>query len=227
MSKLESFINHLLINNTDIKKHLLKAHEAEREGCYPALVEETGKIIRLMEEGTLVARDLPYIEQLNNADDMVNAIVQDSFDCRLGYTPEGCFALEIPRLLPKKEQGSTAYIRDTLYKCLKEFFRTEMPHRFNKVVLIYKYTYERNNPKVRMRDHDNIECNMVTDVLNTFFLQDDDPKFCEHHFLSDFGDISRTTVFIVPEEQFPSFYKNLKNGKIDMENLSAEYPFKI
>ena len=54
-----------------------------------------------------------------------------------------------------------------------------------------------------MRDHDNIETNMVTDIVAMYVLPDDHPAVCSHYYCSAAGEEERTEIYIIPKHDFP------------------------
>jgi len=121
----------------------------------------------------------------------------------IGFTVEGWFGLRIPALLPKKDTGSADYIRSFLYPAMRDFFMGKEPVRFTDCVLAYRHVYDRSRPERRLRDHDNIEINMVSDIVAMYVMPDDGPKICSHYYCSAEGNEERTEVYVVPREQFP------------------------
>ena len=112
-------------------------------------------------------------------------------------TAEGWFSIRIPALLPKKASGSADYIRSYLYPAMRKFFEGK-PR-----VLAYRHVYDRSRPERSMRDHDNIETNMVTDILALYVLPDDHPAVCSHYYCSAAGSEDRTEVYVIPKHDFP------------------------
>lgn len=121
----------------------------------------------------------------------------------IGFTAEGWFCLRIPALLPKKDAGSADYIRSFLYPAMRDFFMGKEPVRFTDCVLAYRHVYDRSRPERRLRDHDNIEINMVSDIVAMYVMPDDGPEICSHYYCSAEGNEERTEVYVVPKEQFP------------------------
>lgn len=121
----------------------------------------------------------------------------------IGFTVEGWFGLRIPALLPRKDAGSADYIRSFLYPAMRDFFMGKEPVRFTDCVLAYRHVYDRSRPERRLRDHDNIEINMVSDIVAMYVMPDDGPKICSHYYCSAEGNEERTEVYVVPREQFP------------------------
>lgn len=121
----------------------------------------------------------------------------------IGFTAEGWFGLRIPVLLPKKGTGSADYIRSFLYPAMRDFFMNKEPVRFIDCVLAYRHVYDRSRPERRLRDHDNIEINMVSDIVAMYVMPDDGPEICSHYYCSTEGKEERTEVYVVPRLQFP------------------------
>lgn len=120
----------------------------------------------------------------------------------IGFTKEGWFSLRIPALLPKKSQGSAEYVRSFLYPAMKEFFDGLAPVRYTDCILIYRHIYDEKRPERRMRDHDNIEINMVSDIVAIYVMPDDGPEICSHYYCSAKGQTNRTEVYVLPKSEF-------------------------
>ena len=132
-----------------------------------------------------------------------DAIISDTIPVEVGFTAEGWFSIRIPALLPKKASGSADYIRSYLYPAMRKFFEGKPPVRFRDCVLAYRHVYDRSRPERAMRDHDNIETNMVTDILALYVLPDDHPAVCSHYYCSAAGSEDRTEVYVIPKHDFP------------------------
>lgn len=123
----------------------------------------------------------------------------------MGFTAEGWFCLCIPALLPKKGGGSADYIRSFLYPAMQEYFQKKEPVRYTDCVLVYRHVYDRDRPERRMRDHDNIEMNMVSDIVAMYVMPDDAPTVCSHYECSVMGEDDHTEVYVVPGTEFPKW----------------------
>ena len=75
--------------------------------------------------------------------------------------------------------------------------------RYQDCVLIYRHVYDRARPERKMRDHDNIEINMVSDIVAMYVMPDDSPAVCSHYYCSTAGQEERTEVYVVPKKEFP------------------------
>ena len=96
--------------------------------------------------------------------------IKDCIPVEIGFTEERWFCLRIPALLPKKAGGSADYIRSFLYPAMRAFFEKRPPVRYQDCVLIYRHVYDRARPERKMRDHDNIEINMVSDIVAMYVI---------------------------------------------------------
>jgi len=157
----------------------------------------------------LTARQLPAYTGNPQAQKMTDQIIANNIPVRIGFTPEGWFAVIIPALLPKKQKGSADYIRGFLYPAMGEFFRGKQPVRYTDCVLIFRHIYQRDRPERRYRDHDNIEINMVADIIALYVLFDDSPLSCFHYYCSAPGDENKTEIFVVPKNEFAAWKTNV------------------
>ena len=78
---------------------------------------------------------------------MIEAAVSESFPAEVGFTAEGRFCLRLPLLLPKKGDGSPAYIGDSLYTAMKRFRRDKPPVCYPHNVIAFRHVYDRKRPE--------------------------------------------------------------------------------
>ncbi len=161
------------------------------------------KLAEISESAVLLTRVLPAYTGAANALAEVDKIIAATIPVEIGYTAEGWFAVRIPALLPKKASGSPDYIRAFLYPAMRRFFEGKEPVRYQNCVLVYRHVYDRSRPERAMRDHDNIETNMVTDIVAMYVLPDDHPAVCSHYYCSAEGSEDRTEIYVVPKDDFP------------------------
>ena len=129
------------------------------------MYEHALKLEEQMEQAVLLSRTLPAYTGKPLAQAEVSNIERLNIPLEIGFTKEGWFSLRIPALLPKKSEGSAEYVRSFLYPAMKEFFEGLAPVRYTDCILIYRHVYDEKRPERRMRDHDNIEINMVSDIV--------------------------------------------------------------
>ncbi len=207
LERISKKTNKLLRIEEDIKLYF--ANGMINEGYALCLELEN-----LAESLTLLTRQLPCFTGRPKAKFDVNNIIKSNVKVEIEYMPSGWFHLKMPTLLPKKDKGTTAYIRDFLYPALEEFFSQNEHAKFEKCHIIYRHLYEKNRPQRAYRDHDNFEINFVTDAIGLFTMIDDSPKHCSHHYYSAVGEKDETEVFVIPYESLQAWIT-----KYDDENL--------
>lgn len=184
--------------------------------------DEALKLEEVSEHLTLFARALPAYTGNPNADYDVKNLMKELIPVDIGFTEEGWFSVRIPMLLPKKAHGSADYVRSFLYPAMQTFFEGKSSVRYRDCVLIYRHVYDINRPERKMRDHDNIEINMVSDIIALYVMPDDGPEVCSHYYCSAAGAKERTEVYVVPKNEFWNWLKSENNmpeeGAILYEN---------
>lgn len=204
-----------------------KLRKLEHQLQYAIELSHTGQTVasfraafeaeKTAEKLTLQMRTAPAYTGIPSAKKQTEQILQSTVPIRIGYTQQGWFFLRIPCLLPKKEGGSTDYIRGFLTPAMDAYFRYGYPKKMSDCVLIYRHVYDSSIPERRWRDHDNIELNCVTDKVAQYVMEDDTPVCCRHYYCSAPGKESVTQVFVVPKNEFPEWLKT-------EENMSDEGP---
>ena len=180
--------------------------------------EQAMRLEEAAERLVLLTRVLPAYTGSDVARLEVDNTMKLCIPVDMGYTAEGWFCLCIPALLPKKGSGSADYIRSFLYPAMQEYFQRKEPVRFTECVLVYRHVYDRNRPERRMRDHDNIETNMVSDIVAMYVMPDDAPSICSHYECSVMGEDDRTEVFVVPRMDFPQWLLQENESLKEEEN---------
>ena len=87
-----------------------------------------------------------------------------------------------------------------------KFFNGRPRIRYRDCVLVVRHVYDKTRPERKMRDHDNIEVNMVTDIVATKVMPDDNPNVCTHYYCSAAASEDRTEVYVVPKHDFPMWF---------------------
>lgn len=167
--------------------------------------EQALRLEETAERLVLLTRALPAYTGSDMARRDVESSMKRCIPVNMGFTAEGWFRLCIPALLPKKGGGSADYIRSFLYSAMQGYFLKKEPVRFTDCVLVYRHVYDRERPERRMRDHDNIETNMVSDIVAMYVMPDDAPSICSHYECSVMGENDRTEVYVIPRTDFPQW----------------------
>lgn len=168
--------------------------------------EKAMKLEEVSEKTVLLTRALPAYTGRPTAEADVDNLIAQNIQMEIGFTVEGWFSLRIPALLPKKGTGSTDYVRSFLYPAMKAFFDGKPPIRYKDCVLVFRHVYDRSRPERQMRDHDNIEVNMVSDIVAMYVMPDDSPSVCSHYYCSADSSEDRTEVYVVPKHDFPIWF---------------------
>lgn len=167
--------------------------------------EQALRLEETAERLVLLTRVLPAYTGSGMAKRDVENAMKRCIPVDMEFTAEGWFRLCIPALLPKKGSGSADYIRSFLYPAMQEYFQKREPVRFTDCVLVYRHVYDRERLERRMRDHDNIETNMVSDIVAMYVMPDDAPMVCSHYECSVMGEDDHTEVYVVPGTDFPQW----------------------
>ena len=166
------------------------------------------EIIACTERIARLARELPVSVGIQNAKEEVNEVVGRELKIIVEQTREGWLKVKLPFILPKKEKGSSAYLRDVLYCALQDYFSDREPVKFDHSVIVVKHVYGKGR-KDRMRcDHDNFEINFITDAIALFALPDDSPEHCKMFSYSERGEKEHSCIYLVPEQDFMKYYSH-------------------
>ena len=201
--KLNSIIRRAksIISDAELAKKMHENFEFDEANKYTMKLEDTAE--RLV----LTARELPVCTWKVGAKEDVENQYSEILNIKIGFTQTGLLAVIMPLLLPKKENGSAEYIRQNLYITLSKFFKDKPYLKLRDVFIVYRHVYDERYPERKMRDHDNIEINMVNDCISTFVLEDDSPGICNHCYMSAVGYGERTEVYVVPKAKIQEWFE--------------------
>lgn len=179
-----------------------KASRKQYQDVYDAGFETVDSVEKL----ALLCRSLPCYTGHPKAKQEVEMLLGTTVPVEMGYTEQGWFLLRMPILLPKKEKGSPEYVRGFLYPAMRRFFNETDSKWFDPCVLIFRHIYDQTRPEREYRDHDNIELNAVVDAVALRSMADDKALRCRHFYCSAPGLKDCTEVYVVPKEEFPSWF---------------------
>ena len=200
---------------------LMQGWDTEYAYAYSLRIHEEAERIALL------ARNLPCSLGLRDAEERVRSEMEKIIPVEIGYTKEGWFGIKMFSLLPRKEHGDVNYIRQCLYYEMRKFFGYTAHEHQKDCVLIYRHVYYNGFPELQMRDHDNIEINIVTDVVAMYVLCDDGPSVCRHYYCSAKGSANRTEVYVVPQTDFEKWLEAEKEMPDEGVELFPEAPKNI
>lgn len=193
-------------------------------GHFEAAFEHAMRLEDTAERLTLLTRVLPCYTGRPNARSEMEKVILAAHPVEIGFTAEGWFSLRIPLLLPKKEAGSTEFIRAFLYPAVHRFFKDKEPVRYTDCVLIFRHVYSRDRPERQRRDHDNIEVNMVADIVALYTMPDDGPMVCSHYYCSAAGRDERTEIYVVSKTDFKAWLDVEKSMRDEGLELYEKLP---
>ena len=192
-------------------KRTVAAFEALTSAGSPALANDAAWLLeRRTEELTLLARSLPIWAPDPDRGHSVQPPDLSPFPVQIRQTAEGWLHLTLPALLPKKNSGRGNLVYAGVAAAMRKWCSGRKPLRFTDCVLVFCHVYDRMRPMRRMRDHDNIECKSVTDVLALYAMPDDGPAICSRYECSVAGDADRTDVYLVPSASFSAWLEQEK-----------------
>lgn len=187
------------------------AFEALISAGSPALANDAAWLLeRRAEELTLLARSLPIWTSDPDRGHSAQPPDLSPFSVQIRQTAEGWLHLTLPALLPKKNSGRGDLVYAAVAAAMRKWCSGRKPLRFTDCVLVFRHVYDRMRPMRRMRDHDNIECKSVTDVLALYAMPDDGPAVCSRYECSVAGDADRTEVYLIPRAAFPTWLEQEK-----------------
>jgi hypothetical protein len=121
---------------------------------------------------------------------------------------EGWYRIVMPVLLPGKRSGqSSAFIEAPLRYAVERYAREHSPERLLECVVCFRHIYGPDFPERAIRDHDNIECKKVQDVIADKLMVDDAGVYCSNFHVTCMGAKDVTEVYVIPAGLFPEWLK--------------------
>lgn len=127
---------------------------------------------------------------------------RDDYPIKMGFTPQGWFALWMEPLAATKDNASKVRIRKILTPAMRDFFAEKPVIRYPKSTIIIRHVYDRDFPISGYRDYDNVEVKFVVDLVAMYMLVDDGPLHCNVYHCCTTGNESHTEVYVLPQEEF-------------------------
>lgn len=207
---MEQFYKDVHSLSTLLKKSTDLINTINNEKDPNVLIEHTFTLERLSERIANTARLLPHISGIKEHEILAEDIMIEEMDITIALNERGWYVIKIPSLLPKKEKGNASYIRAAVFKALERYFANGHDVKFDtKTILCFNHIYSLERPWRHMRDHDNIEINVIVDAIALFLLKDDGPTKCNHYHKSEKettpNQMDRTEITLLPEKDFSLF----------------------
>lgn len=216
MDKSLSLIEGLLFKENE--KLVLRNH----------VLQEVFNYERIAERVCNNARMLPIATGISGARKDVEETILEGCNVEVGFTEKGWFIASIPSLLPRKEKGDASWIRATYQIGMKRYFDSHERRKFKEpCTIIFDHRYSPLRQQREMRDHDNIEINVVVDITALYVLIDDAPLRLSHYYCShvaaskeirleegvlNLNDDDRTLIYVVPSSEFKQWLNDNERG---------------
>ena len=125
----------------------------------------------------------------------------------------GVVEITLPSLLPKRRQRQNSeFLLDPLYYALDKHMKTHAMPKYRHCVVCFSQIYNRDFPKRRIRDFDNLELKQILDVIAAFIMVDDTGILCDAYITTGFGDSDYTRVSVMDKNRFMEWLENRKNS---------------
>ena len=200
MNKVDFMIKKLMEEHDDISetlKTLSQTDYVKNEEVFNSLSE---KINMLSEKFSCSVREFcqkTYSVSRNN-------VYQNAAEAQgIEVHKEGNqIVIDLPFLLPKKKGKDVRFIGDPLRHQFEKLSETEKLKFNEKVVICIVHMYNNESVKARCYDYDNLESKRILDVITSFTMVDDSPKYCDVYHTSKLCDKDKTRIFVMPEKEF-------------------------
>lgn len=192
-------------------KHMLE----EKEKDFNSIYERCDKISVMAAKNVQRIRKLPVEFGSKEGYAHVRKELAETANIKFEYFDYHVLHIILPDLIPLRprlNQGNYAlknnvdfdYIRSSYSDAfLQEFRKGKFRTYSQKVVIFYVNYYKRNE---MIRDHDNLDSKIITDIITQHLLIDDDPT-CVSTFMDfSYGKFDHTEAYVIPEEYFPNFF---------------------
>lgn len=210
---MSSFLEILKCNKNCVKnisKYLRLLSEIDVEKDKQELKYLLSKLLSSSDNLVHNSRQIPlelgveFIDGESVYDYTENLIVESS-GVKVDYIKENWLALRLPAIPPKRGKTYSQYLILPLEYALQKFFQGQPFQDERKMVLTYRFVYSNAVPRKSYRDYDNLEVKKITDILVSHTTISDHPTIINNYYCSAQGEEIHTEVFLVPEEEFPSW----------------------
>jgi hypothetical protein len=124
----------------------------------------------------------------------------------------GIMEITLPCLLPKRKQRQGAeFLLDPLYFTLKSYADKAPPPKFRHCVVCFSHIYNKELPKRRIRDYDNLELKQILDVVSTFIMVDDGGLLCDAYNTTELGNADCTIISVMDKDKFADWLAERQN----------------
>ncbi len=214
LKNIDSII--FLNNKLQSKLNELKSLLAEKK--FQAVYNLCDKLAVDSEKIVQQIRKLPVEFGCKDGYTRVRNSIAAAADIKFKYLQHNILHIILPDLLPPRvryDAGSKKithrvdydYIRSSYMEAFNvEFRKGKQRIHTKQVVLVYINFYESD---LLLKDHDNLDPKIITDIITQHVLIDDNPKWVAHYMDYGYADKNHTEIYVVPFEIFPNFLVTL------------------
>lgn len=146
------------------------------------------------------------------------SVADDNYPIEFFYM-EDILKIVLPEILPHRlrindndnrlvTMQNYAFNKQRIYnKFAKEFEYGKFKIYDERVVLFFNNIY--TDAKFFI-DSDNVDTKIITDIIASYVLIDDNPMWCSHYVSAEIGDNNHSEVYVIPESKFLQFLQERK-----------------
>ena len=163
-------------------------------------------------------RRLPVEFGMKDGYEKIKTMITDAADIKFEYLSHNILHITFPNLLPPRP-GYDAGSKKITHKVDYDYLRSSYIGAFNKefskgkhrihtkqVALVYINYFASDNV---LKDHDNLDPKIITDIITQYLLIDDNPKWVSQYMDYGYSEYTHTEAYVVPMEIFPNFLVTL------------------
>lgn len=128
-------------------------------------------------------------------------------------------SLMLPGQLPKRRWKNSEFLTQPLMAAMAELRKRKVLPRLTDAAVCFVHVIDDATPTRYVRDHDNIECKQILDVIGASVLTDDNGLLCETHHRTERGAFAHTEVFVMPKTRFAKWFIERENRKNDPHKI--------
>lgn len=133
----------------------------------------------------------------------------------------GIVEITLPSLLPRRKQRqSSEFLFDPLYFTLDRYADNNPLPKFRHCVVCFSHIYNRELPKRRIRDYDNLELKEILDAVSAFIMTDDGGLLCDAYNTTELGDTDCTIISVMDKDSFPGWLEAREKSMASIRDFS-------
>lgn len=157
--------------------------------------------------GEIIACRLRNLYYATNSVDREEYLTSAAGELGIGaQMRNGIIKITMPGLMPhRKRWQNTEFLLDPLSAALNRFVSEYGTPRIGHCTGCFVLRYDKELPKRRVCDYDNLELKRVLDVVASYFLTDDGGLHYDAYYTTELGEGDCTTLYLMESERFPEW----------------------